>query len=299
MSEAANEETLEYSRDVLDKMYSELKISDEMKNLLSEYFKAFNNLYYILPLKKAFEIINSQNEEKISREDFLEFCEVVRHDRKFYYILGDDDIYDDEPKCDPMDRRIIKEYLMEDDLELYENMLSEKSDRRYYIPEKEELFKYYKEELRTERDEYYNALYDFFAERYIVNMENVMDSIIYTVKNDENDIISALEMLDLCGCDFNSEKLEMAEALELLRLYVDFFNNTRLPMLNGFKPKELGLDYYSFVFENELDEKDVLEDMCALGYVKLEPQRSKKIGRNDPCPCGSGKKYKKCCGIGK
>ncbi|MFC1937968.1 SEC-C metal-binding domain-containing protein, partial [Chloroflexota bacterium] len=22
-----------------------------------------------------------------------------------------------------------------------------------------------------------------------------------------------------------------------------------------------------------------------------------KIGRNDPCPCGSGKKYKKCCGI--
>ncbi|MGE9896430.1 SEC-C metal-binding domain-containing protein, partial [Anaerovoracaceae bacterium SGI.195] len=22
----------------------------------------------------------------------------------------------------------------------------------------------------------------------------------------------------------------------------------------------------------------------------------KKPGRNDPCPCGSGKKYKKCCG---
>ncbi|MGH9717376.1 MAG: SEC-C metal-binding domain-containing protein [Candidatus Acidiferrales bacterium] len=21
-----------------------------------------------------------------------------------------------------------------------------------------------------------------------------------------------------------------------------------------------------------------------------------KIGRNDPCPCGSGKKYKRCCG---
>ncbi|HHX74401.1 MAG TPA: preprotein translocase subunit SecA, partial [Firmicutes bacterium] len=26
------------------------------------------------------------------------------------------------------------------------------------------------------------------------------------------------------------------------------------------------------------------------------PVRSEKIGRNDPCPCGSGKKYKKCCG---
>ena len=25
-------------------------------------------------------------------------------------------------------------------------------------------------------------------------------------------------------------------------------------------------------------------------------RKAKKIGRNDPCPCGSGKKYKKCCG---
>ncbi|MDD5132377.1 MAG: preprotein translocase subunit SecA [bacterium] len=27
-----------------------------------------------------------------------------------------------------------------------------------------------------------------------------------------------------------------------------------------------------------------------------QPQKLDKIGRNDPCPCGSGKKYKKCCG---
>jgi preprotein translocase subunit SecA len=26
-------------------------------------------------------------------------------------------------------------------------------------------------------------------------------------------------------------------------------------------------------------------------------RRGKKVGRNEPCPCGSGKKYKKCCGI--
>ncbi|MDY6825928.1 MAG: preprotein translocase subunit SecA [Bacillota bacterium] len=29
---------------------------------------------------------------------------------------------------------------------------------------------------------------------------------------------------------------------------------------------------------------------------KPEPVKVKKVGRNDPCPCGSGKKYKKCCG---
>ena len=30
--------------------------------------------------------------------------------------------------------------------------------------------------------------------------------------------------------------------------------------------------------------------------AKQKPKRVKKIGRNDPCPCGSGKKYKQCCG---
>ncbi|MEW5865609.1 MAG: preprotein translocase subunit SecA [Bacillota bacterium] len=29
---------------------------------------------------------------------------------------------------------------------------------------------------------------------------------------------------------------------------------------------------------------------------QVEQRRVKKVGRNDPCPCGSGKKYKKCCG---
>ena len=34
--------------------------------------------------------------------------------------------------------------------------------------------------------------------------------------------------------------------------------------------------------------------------AKAEPmkRKDKKVGRNDPCPCGSGKKYKKCCGAG-
>jgi len=27
-----------------------------------------------------------------------------------------------------------------------------------------------------------------------------------------------------------------------------------------------------------------------------EPIKSTKVGRNNPCPCGSGRKYKKCCG---
>lgn len=49
-------------------------------------------------------------------------------------------------------------------------------------------------------------------------------------------------------------------------------------------------------------EKDEKADKYEKEYMELsEPPKpkqvikSKKIGRNDPCPCGSGKKYKKCC----
>ena len=54
--------------------------------------------------------------------------------------------------------------------------------------------------------------------------------------------------------------------------------------------------------------KAVHEEASAMGYGgvdeesrtagKKQPVKrsTQKVGRNDPCPCGSGKKYKKCCG---
>jgi SWIM/SEC-C metal-binding protein len=44
---------------------------------------------------------------------------------------------------------------------------------------------------------------------------------------------------------------------------------------------------------------DKPEDIADLEILLNWPepkQTEKKVGRNDPCPCGSGKKYKKCCG---
>ncbi len=45
-------------------------------------------------------------------------------------------------------------------------------------------------------------------------------------------------------------------------------------------------------------ELDKLEDISDLERALNPPVtiHSEKIGRNDPCPCGSEKKYKKCCG---
>jgi hypothetical protein len=60
------------------------------------------------------------------------------------------------------------------------------------------------------------------------------------------------------------------EEEELVKIALD----QRL-MLAGMKP---------VFFDDDLDEDEP------------EPAVSDKVGRNDPCPCGSGKKYKKCCG---
>jgi preprotein translocase subunit SecA len=42
---------------------------------------------------------------------------------------------------------------------------------------------------------------------------------------------------------------------------------------------------------------DVVSEAAAAAAEKAKPKRTgPKVGRNDPCPCGSGKKYKHCCG---
>ncbi|MDX2305090.1 MAG: SEC-C domain-containing protein [Microscillaceae bacterium] len=59
-----------------------------------------------------------------------------------------------------------------------------------------------------------------------------------------------------------------------------------------FTPKEDSEDEDSWgsIFENA-----VLEDTSEKLYKIYDPTQATKINRNAPCPCGSGKKYKKCC----
>ena len=52
-----------------------------------------------------------------------------------------------------------------------------------------------------------------------------------------------------------------------------------------------GLPQWDDIFDEET-KKRLYREQKQSGTIRKE----KKIGRNDPCPCGSGKKYKKCCG---
>ena len=48
--------------------------------------------------------------------------------------------------------------------------------------------------------------------------------------------------------------------------------------------------------DNEEDISDVNKLLGLTDENTKTVYNVKKVGRNDPCPCGSGKKYKKCCG---
>ena len=52
----------------------------------------------------------------------------------------------------------------------------------------------------------------------------------------------------------------------------------------------------SFAAFKQADSGKKQNDTVDLVHEKVKDAEGQKVGRNDPCPCGSGKKFKKCCG---
>ena len=53
---------------------------------------------------------------------------------------------------------------------------------------------------------------------------------------------------------------------------------------------------WNFTIKLEADKPEDITDLEILQNPPKTVSVEKKVGRNDPCPCGSGKKFKKCCG---
>ncbi len=64
--------------------------------------------------------------------------------------------------------------------------------------------------------------------------------------------------------------------------------------------KELGSVFeengWKYTIELEPDKPEDITDLEVLLNPLKTKVAEKKVGRNEPCPCGSNKKYKKCCG---
>lgn len=280
-------------------MYEQLRrsLSQERIDLLDKYFEAVNNFYNIIPLNKIFRIINNQNEEQFSKEDFLAFAEIARHEHHYYSILGMEELYKNEPESKPMDRELISEYILQFD-EDYDEMAAAKRGKPYYIPPKDELLKYADENC-YEKNPYYLAMESFVRENIDQEeemIEDVMHGFIFSVKCADSSPYNALHLAQLTHpkAHLSAEKYK-----EFTLLYINLHNNTRNPFHNGFTPAE------EFAKTNDMEKSLYLtESQCGdeipnnpgFKYLFSNDRKKSKVGRNDPCPCGSGKKYKKCCG---
>ena len=88
-------------------------------------------------------------------------------------------------------------------------------------------------------------------------------------------------------------ELEMEEIAEDTQIEAKVDFEALYKRMVEFKAKHLmELPQWSNVFSEEEREK-LYKEQRSSGTVVRE---GAKIGRNDPCHCGSGKKYKKCCG---
>ena len=114
-----------------------------------------------------------------------------------------------------------------------------------------------------------------------------------------SDLIQSYAVDDSCNI-FNGEKMEK--------------------IFNGKKPAKLGTEKNPAIVNVQTKKrmKEVASTFEKNGWkytIRLEPDKpediadleillnwpkpkiaEKKVGRNEPCPCGSGNKYKKCCG---
>lgn len=78
------------------------------------------------------------------------------------------------------------------------------------------------------------------------------------------------------------------------------FNDLKSDLLDFYSPEEIRRRQKERAERQEDDPYQLdAQPLVPADYTTSERgslQRIEKVGRNDPCPCGSGKKYKKCCG---
>ncbi len=89
-----------------------------------------------------------------------------------------------------------------------------------------------------------------------------------------------------------AEPFDMESLTEDSQVCINIDFEKLFKLMIEYKAEHLStLPQWDGIFDEETRRRLALEQKRSKTIVKGE-----KIGRNDPCPCGSGKKYKKCCG---
>lgn len=187
----------------------------------------------------------------------------------------------------------------------FNSLLDEQADKSFYIPSAQQI-----DEICCRGYEAsalaYKKLEKYFIKKLNMPYEHATTWCLQVWANsmDGESPAAIINKLTEAGIEFHGEK----QMGELVGLLMDAHNNTRMIENRGHKPIELsGRDLSGgmpTIVPGSSKAAELLREsvpyLNKMGIpvdldgnaVKVE----KKIYPNDPCPCGSGKKYKKCCG---
>lgn len=295
------------------------ELSKEQTELLEKYFEAMGHFYHIIPLEKVYDIINGQYEENYSEDDFLKFAEAVPFNKRLHCDLVGED-FDDDSKTPIFERNLVHESMLVGYDEYDDLMYSKSSKKDYYILPKEELLKY-ADDLYEPKGSQYRAMRSFVARYKDVSAREAEDCLYELMFNIRDGVSSPLAVVNKMS-RFSDIHIYAEHYYEFEPLFIDLYNHTRNPHLNGYTPKEYlqmtnDSDESMYAVKENIPEDEIFDELSEavaacerfqyqarelresfsmLASQNQQPVKKKKIGRNDPCPCGSGKKYKKCCG---
>ncbi len=193
------------------------------------------------------------------------------------------------------------------------NAYNEQSDPTQYIQNVDE-YKFFNIKEYSDGDDFienaiggfskHNCLYDigfYFDESegpYIIPFLGTFYKIFETFDNGEFKIEGAKE----CVREFlKSDKVPKSLIAQVAKKYENFLDVVNSALDTSFNSTSQVLERFKGIENTKFSPMIVLYNSKVFGEIlgiKEEDDMPKyeNIGRNDPCPCGSGKKYKKCCG---
>jgi len=234
---------------------------------LTQYIIALTNLYGEVHKDKVVEIYNEQNEDQISVDEVEEILTDPPEDIEKAFIHTHKGYF-------------VHEAIMEDNE--FEIIMEKKKNKPYYIPQKQELLKYI-DEIYFEKTKEYYALLNYMQKNFFDGDEEKAKWLCQDIQGlckVGGDLPVVMDFLEDRGFIFEG----VNQINEALQLVMGFTNNTRIWENNGHTPQEI-FEKFEKPNLNPLPDKPFVMDM----------ETREKVGRNDPCPCGSGKKHKKCC----
>lgn len=268
-------------------------------------------LYAVAPVRVLQRLYRRSPELKEDREELLSIFDSLPAEQNPCVRIGDKIIY----------REVMRD-------RLYQRIETRQGDHKFYIPTRSEIEDFYINSYFAAESSY-QRLGEFLMDTFDMYPEEA-DYMLYDIFQKMAmgaDFHEIMDDINEQGMIFPNEK----SIHEFCGIMMDVNNNTRMMELRGHKPCEIaGTDFHNMMPGGKLQTIVPGSTMVAnmlrgsqaelekMGFgldfdfgskeipVKILPNGmdgqvqsgTRKIYPNDPCPCGSGKKYKKCCGRG-